>query len=158
MKNYERTAQFIQVMANVAVVVGIIFAVVQLHETRRIESIRLAVEATSPTRSPEFLVAYGKLVDAFALDTDMLNTDSLRPDLSLVMSVYDNIATLYLQNLADREIIQSLVRDAMSHLIPILEVKKWPKESRRNFDAALARMSAGQTNRNFNNKQEERHK
>jgi hypothetical protein len=158
MKNYERAAQFIQVLANVAVVIGIIFAVVQLHETRRIESIRLAVEATSPTRSPEFLVAYGKLVDAFAFDADMLNTDSLRGDLSLVMSVYDNIATLYLHDLADREIIEALVHDAMSHLVPILKVKKWPTESRRNFDGALARMSAGQTNRNIHNKQEERHK
>ena len=154
----KRIAQIIQILANLAVVLGIIFAIVQLHQTNRIESIRLAVEATDPTLTPEFLESYGKLKDAHDRDSDMLNTDSLRDDLSFVLTVYDNIAILYIHNLADREIIEARVYDAMSGLVPILEAKKWPTNSLSNFDSALSRMSTRHTNAENKNTQMERNK
>jgi hypothetical protein len=154
---YEVVAQFIQILANLAVVFGIIFAIVQLVQTNHIESVRLAVEATDPTRTREFLESYGKLLDAYDRDSEMLNTDSLQDDLSFVMTVYDNIAILYLHNLADKEIIKARVYDAMSRLAPILDAKKWPMGSRANFDAALARMSARHLNTENKNTQNERH-
>jgi hypothetical protein len=141
-KKYEMIAQFIQVLANVAVVLGIIFAAFQLIQTKHIESNRLAVDVTDPTQRPDFLDSYERIMDAYNLDHDMLNTDSLRSDLSFVMNVYDNIAILYLHHLVDPEIIEARVHDGMTRLVPILEAKKWPMASRTNFDAALALMSA----------------
>ena len=128
-------------LANGAVLIGIIFAVVQLLQTKQIESIRLAVDAKAPTRAPEFLNSYNKLLDAYNRDPEMLNTESLRDDLSFVMNVYDNIAVLYLHKLADRSIIEERVHDGMTRLEPVLKAMKWPAESRVNFDAVLKRMS-----------------
>lgn len=152
-KKCETAAQFVHILANVAVILGIIFAVVQIHQTKQIESVQLAVDATTPTRTTDFLESYRKLMDAYNIDHDMVNTDSLRGDLNLVMNVYDNIAILYLHNLADREIIEARVHDGMAKLVPVLEAKKWPTESRLNFDAALAMMSAHHTNRENTNTQ-----
>lgn len=157
-KKYEMAAQFIQILANIAVILGIIFAVVQIHQTKQIESVQLAVDATSPTRTTEFLESYRKLMDAYNIDHDMMNTDSLRGDLNLVVNVYDNIAILYLHNLADREILEARVYDGMAKLVPVLETKKWPTKSRSNFDAALALMSSHHTNTESTNTQNERNK
>ena len=87
----------------------------------------------------------------------MLNTDSLRSDLGFIMNVYDSIALLYLHDIADREIIETRVHDAMASLEPILKVKAWPMESRLNFDAALAQMSTQRGNAQNTNTQNERH-
>ena len=134
-------AELFQLLANGAVLLGIFFAVFQLRQTANIASIRLAVEATNPTRTANFLSSYKKLLDAHQQDPSMLNTDSLDDDLNFVMSVYDNIAILYIHNLADRKIIRNHVSDAMKRLTPVLQAKKWPPELRVNFDAAISQMS-----------------
>jgi len=155
---YDTGAQIVQMLANVAIVLGIVFAIAQLLQTRHIESIRLAVDATSPAGTREFLASYGKLVDAYHEDRDMLNTDSLRDDVSFVLTVYDNIAILYLHNLADRNIVEARVHDGMSQLIPILDAKKWPIEARSNLDAALTLMATQHRKRQTTNIRPETHK
>lgn len=134
-------AELLHILANGAVLLGVFFAVFQLRQTARIESVRLAVDTTNTTRTADFLRSYKKLLDAHHQDPDMLNTDSLDDDLNFVMSVYDNIAILYIHNLADRDLIKTHVSDAMKKLAPVLKAKKWPPELRVNFDEAISQMS-----------------
>lgn len=127
----------ISVAANVAVIAGVIFAFVQIGQSKQFERRRTAIDATAPTRSPEFLTAYTKLLDAYQGDPTMPYSSSLSDDLTYVMSVYDNIAILCLSGLADENFVKQRSFDAMTTLEPILDAMKWRPESRRNFDGLL---------------------
>ena len=104
---------------------------------RHFEQRRIAIEATAPTRSPEFLTAYTKLLDAYTADPTMLSSSSLSDDLTYVMNVYDNIAILCLSGLADKDLVKQRTLGAMRTLVPILDAMKWPPEFRKNFDTLL---------------------
>jgi hypothetical protein len=127
--------------ANVAVILGVVFAVVQITMTARTERVRLAIEAASPTQSKDFLDSYSKLIEAYRADRDMVGSDSLRDDLLFVMNVYDGIAVQYLNGLLDNEIVEKRLCDGMAAIVPVLDAMKWPTANRQHFDAALKRMS-----------------
>ena len=130
-------ANVIAIAANIAVIVGITAAFVQIRQANQFEQRRVAVEATAPTKSTEFLTAYSKLMDAYERDNTMFSSSSLFDDLTYVMNVYDDIAILYLNGLADKDLVKQRVRGALKALVPILNAMKWPAELRRNFDGLL---------------------
>lgn len=135
-------SSFLSGTANVAVILGVVFAIVQITMTARTERVRLAIDAASPTQAKEFLDSYSKLIDAYRADRDMVGADSLRDDLLFVMNVYDSIAVQYLNGLLDNEIVEKRLYDGMSSIVPVLDSMKWPLGNRLHFDEALQRMQA----------------
>ncbi len=131
-------ANVVSIVANIAIVAGVGFAFVQITQANQFERRRIAIEATAPTRSPEFLTAYSKLRDAYRDDPAMPSSASLWADLTYVVNVYDNIAILRLAGLADKDLVDQRVRRGVKTLVPILDAMKWPREYRANFDALLS--------------------
>jgi len=135
-----KTAQSVaSFLANVAVLIGIGFALIQLIQSDKSEKRRLAIEAVNQTRSSEFLNAYANLKTAYR-DGQVKGAPSLRNDINFVMNVYDHIALLYNNNLADRCIIKGSIHSAVKDLSPICDAMSYPKEYRTNIDILLALM------------------
>lgn len=124
------------VLANIAVILGIVFAVLQLVQTRSAERHRIAIEATAPLRSPKFLDAYTKVTDAARGGADIRHAVSALDDLYYVVSVYDNIALMYVSGLADKQLIRNETYNRLKVLMPIMQATGWPSdEERKNIDA-----------------------
>lgn len=131
------------VLANIAIVAGIGFAALQLTQFRSAERRRIAIEATTPLRSPQFLDAYTKVTDAASTDPDIRHAASVLDDLYYIVSVYDNIARLYVSGLADKEVIRNEVQGRLDVLVSVMEATGWPtREERKNLNALVAATSA----------------
>lgn len=128
--------------ANIAVIMGVIFAILQITMTTKTEKVRLAIEAAMPTQSKDFLESYSKLLESYRADKYMIDCDSLRDDLLFVMNVYDSIAVQYLNGLLENEIVEKRLCDGMISIVPVLDAMKWPPENRVHFNDALKRMRA----------------
>src|SRR6266576_5827680 len=98
---FGRIAQVVSFGANLAVMVGILFAFEQIRQANRIQRCQVSMAAIESTRSPAFLEAFGKLRDAYAEDPTMPSSDRLRGDLYYVLNIYDNMAILCLRGIAD---------------------------------------------------------
>ena len=135
---FKMIERVISILANIAVISGIIFAAIQITQSNKSEKRRIAIEAVSPTRSNDFLKAYARLKTAISIDSiDVEDQTSLIDDLNYVMNVYDNIAIMYISDLADRCIIKNAVYSAIREFSSILEAMSYPEEYRKNFDTLL---------------------
>lgn len=128
-------------LANAAVVTGIGFALYQLHQSNTFEKRRIGIEAVSQTKSAEFLKAYRMLKSAeetrqVADEEKIALVDSLNH----VMNVYDNIATLYINDLADKCIIKNGVYSGAKEMAPISDSLSYPAKYRKHFDFFLGLM------------------
>jgi hypothetical protein len=130
--------EFTAFAADVAVIAGILFAYIQIRQSRDIERCRVAMTAIEPTRSAPFLESYHKLKALHADDSALPSTE-LREPLYYVLNAYDNIAILCLRGLADTELVKASTYLSMKELVPILDSMKLPSESRTNIDLLLAR-------------------
>ena len=134
----------VAVLANVAVLSGVLFALDAVRRASHDEQRRTAIEAITPTRSPEFLQAYARLKATVqtgsALDASTVN------DLNLVANTYDNIAVLLQNDLADTCVVKHTVHQSLQEVLAILNRLPYPADYRRNIDAAaalLAKTSCG---------------
>jgi hypothetical protein len=137
-RNLERAFSF---FANVAVVVGIGFAVYQVRQTDVTERRRIAIEAVGQTRSPEFLTAYRRLKDAYASkQVNAGDSERLLDSLNHVMNVYDNVAILYAYGVGDRCIIKAGIESGAREVSPIAASFSYPDKYRDNFNSLLLLM------------------
>lgn len=142
---FRRAEKLITLSANIAVLLGVIFALDAITRSNESERRRTAIEAISQTRSPEFLRAYARLKTAAqsGQTTDMASTVD---DVNYVVNVYDNIAVLTINALADVCIVKKSLSSSLDEVRGILDRLSYPPEYRRNLDAAgslMARQSCG---------------
>lgn len=157
--------KIMSILASLAVILGVVIALRQLRQTDTIEQQRsvqseiaekrrLAIEAVSQTRSVEFLRAYRRLKVAYttqhleptkgesseAREEKWALTDSL----NYVMNVYDSIAIMYNNNLADRCIIKENIYSGSNEIATFCDAFSYPKGYRMNFNTMLALMEQQQ--------------
>jgi hypothetical protein len=138
MSNYGRTRlhnfQYITtIFANIAVIAGIIFAIIQIDQSTRSERRRVAIEAVKEVRTNDFLKAYARLKTAYIAKNTKDNS-LITDDLNYVMNVYDNIAVLYIYNIADRCIIKNSIYPAVEEVYAMLTFFSYPEEYKKNFN------------------------
>jgi hypothetical protein len=105
---YTFLAKTFSLLANIAVVAGIWFAVSQIRQTEKIEKRRVAIEAVNQARSAEFLKAYRQLKSACREDISRVEKSekaTLVDSLNHTMNVYDHLARMYLSDVADKCVI-----------------------------------------------------
>jgi hypothetical protein len=129
-----RSVQWATLFTNIAVMAGILFAYYQFTEANKAERRRLAIEAVSQTRSAEFLKAYADLRTAYHDGRVEGDPVAIRDDINLVISVYDHIALLYINELADRCVIKNTVYTAVKELRPICDAMRYREENREHVD------------------------
>jgi len=130
------TASF---LADIAVVLGIAFAVIQLTHADRSERRRVAIDAVNQTRSPAFLKAYTNLKMSY--QGGQVHGDlPLLEDVNYLVNVYEHIALLYMNDLADKCLIRQSVYPALRELSPIWDAMSYPKNYRENIDRLLIAM------------------
>lgn len=102
-------SKIVSFLANVAVVGGIYFAYTQINLSVTMEKQRIAIDAVSRARSPEFLKAYRQLKSVCermpprATEQEKL---ALADPFNYVVSVYGQTERIYINNIADRCIIR----------------------------------------------------
>lgn len=128
-------APLIAVLANIAVILGVVFAFVglvfgfgQLRQMRLSDSQRVAIEVTAPLRSPEFLNAFARIVERAREDPNLRRAPDQMTDLYYVSSVYDRIALLYRCELADARVIEGEL-SGLGTLLPIMNATGYPAEA-----------------------------
>lgn len=131
--------RIISIIANISVIVGIIFVFIQIIQSNHFERRRIAIETISQTRSNEFLKAYTR-IKTYHNSKQVKDYNSLVDDINYVINAYDNIANLYINNLADKCIIKRSVFSATKELSPILDSMEYPVEYRKNFDKFIILM------------------
>lgn len=135
----DKISKWLSIGANAVVIIGIILAFVQFSHMKRNEKIQNAINALNQTRSSEFLKAYTRLKTA-QRGRNTQDTQTLIDDLNYVMNTYDNIALLYINDLADRCVIKGGTHTATKEVSSIFEALSYPKENRNNFDRFVALM------------------
>lgn len=136
---FKKIEKLISILANVAVICGIIFALVQITQANKSEKRRISIDAVSQTRSNDFLKAYARLKTAYT-SQEVKDHTSLIDDLNFVINVYDNIAILYINDLADKSIIKANIYPTAKELSSILDAMSYPKEYKKNIETLLVLM------------------
>ena len=130
----------VSVLANVAVVVGIAFAFVEIRRSSQAEMRRTTIEAIGPTRSPEFLKSYARLKTAVQKQ-EVADNSSVVDDLNYVMNVYDNVAILVISDLVEPCIVKDAVYPALEDFRAILRGLSQPEGDRQNLDIASSMLA-----------------
>lgn len=129
-----------QLAANLAVIVGIVFLVIQIRQAESLQKIRLAVDISEPLQSEKFTSSYLSLVDAYREDNQMLNRSSLKDDMYYVVNIYDSICVLYLHGLVQNEVLEARLYRGMTNLVPVLNAMNLSSENRKRFESMIKRM------------------
>lgn len=137
----KQVERYFSLLANISVVIGIAFALYQIHQSNAFEERRTAIAAINQTRSSDFLKSYRSLKTAY--ETNQLadeERDALIDSLNHVMNVYDNIAILYINDLVDRCIVNDAVYSGAKEMATICNALKYPPEYRQQFDLFISLM------------------
>ena len=138
-ESFKNFVQVVGLLANIAIIVGIAFAFIQIKQANQTERKRVAIEAVRQTRSNEFTQAHTRLRTIYVsqhLNTENLN--SIIDDLNYTMNVIDDIAILYINDIADKCIIKNMIYDSLKEFSPVLDFLSsslsYPDEYRKNFE------------------------
>jgi hypothetical protein len=142
---FKKVERVTALLSSVAVVAGVFFAVYQLKQSDAAERRRAAIESGGRTRSAEFLNDYRVLKAAY-LRGHISEEEkvSLADPLNYVMNVYDGVALMYINNLADRCIIKDYVYEGAKEMAEISKGLSYPDDYRKNFDLSLRLMEKEQ--------------
>ncbi len=135
----ERSEKAVAMIANVFVIAGILIAVIQLCQSRQTERTQNAINTINLTRSSEFLKAFARLKTAVETQT-VLDKVGLIDDLNFVMNTYDNMALLYINDVADRCVLKNAIHPSLREIVDISDAFLYPKGSRQNVDKVLELM------------------
>jgi hypothetical protein len=138
----------VSILASLAIVAGVFFAISQIRLSSAIEKRRVAVEAVRQIRSAEFIKAFRRLKTVYQTrQVDEKDKDSVIDSLNHVMNVYDDIAVVYINDIADKCIIKDgvyLSAMEMSDISAALSASppenRNPPENRKHFDLLLKLM------------------
>jgi hypothetical protein len=134
--------RLLSILASFATAAGIFFAFYQIRLSNTIEKRGLAVEAIRQTRTPEFIKAFRQLRTAYETrQVDEKDKDSLIDSLNHVMNVYDDIAVLYINDIADKCIIKDSIYASAREMSAIsAALSPSPPEKRGHFNSLLRLM------------------
>lgn len=138
----ERMASIAAIGASLATVAGIFFVIYQIRLSNTIEKRRVAVEAVRQTRSAEFIKAFRQSKVVYQTGKiDAKDKDALEDSVNHVMNVYDDIAVIYINDLADKCLIKESVYVAAKEWSTISKgVSSSVPEDRKHFDLLLQLM------------------
>lgn len=133
------------VLANITVVIGIVFAYIQIKQQGELEKTRLAFDTVVQLRSPQFISAYEKIFAVYktnALDKSHPEV-TYTSELNVVMNTFNSISLIYSNSLADKCIIKQSVSPLTEEFKPVLEYVLKPYHSnstkmfREGFDSLV---------------------
>jgi hypothetical protein len=124
----------VDLISKLSVIIAVLFVIFQLNQNDRLERRRIAIEAVNKTRQVEFIQAYARL-KTFRQTKQVEEKQTFVDDLNYVMSVFDNIAILYLNGLADPCVIKNAIEFNLDEVLMIINsLENYPIEYRRNID------------------------
>lgn len=131
---FHKFERFASIGANIVVILGIFFALYQIIQSNDAEKRRIAIESIGTTRTTEFVKALARLKTTYNLK-NIENQKIFIDDLNYLISIYDNIAMLYINDIADKAIIKEAIASNINDIYNILNLlEKYPHEYRKNID------------------------
>jgi hypothetical protein len=117
-----------------SVIIAVLFVIIQMNQNDRLERRRIAIEAVNKTRQIEFIRAFARL-KTFYETKELDEKQNFVDDLNYVMSIFDNIAVLYLNGLVDQCVIKNAIEYNLDEVITIINsLENFPFEYRKNID------------------------
>jgi hypothetical protein len=112
-----------ELLSNVVIIIGIIFAYEQLEQQTQLEKTRIAIETITQIRDVQFLVAYSELVSIYKQNRlDNVHTEiTYTRQLNIVLSSFNSIEILYTNDLANKCIIKKSVSPFINEFGPVLD-------------------------------------
>jgi hypothetical protein len=123
MKNLELIEKFSVILGTFAVIGALIIAKSEFDLSKKTELKSTAIEALKEVRNIDFINSSIRL-KKFIIEKKIIDSNSIdifNNDLNRVLNVYDNIAILYNNNLADKCIIKSNIYDAVSEILNLID-------------------------------------
>ncbi len=134
LRTWERASRVITFSTKLSVIVAVGFGIFQVNYQREVEARKVAIELANATREPGFLRAFSRLKGACA-GAVVEDKQGFVDDLNHVVAVFDNIAILYLNDLADREIVGESIGGKLKEFCGIMDsIEGFPPEERINID------------------------
>jgi hypothetical protein len=140
-RNFCQTlAHLIDMGSKLSVIIAAVFVIIQLNQNDRLERRRVAIDAINKTRQVEFIQAFARL-KTFRQTKQVEEKQAFVDDLNYVMSIFDNIAVLYLNGLADRCVIKNAIEFNLDEVLMIINsLENYPFEYRKNIDLLKKRL------------------
>jgi hypothetical protein len=140
----EKFKNAISVIANIAVIFGILIAYIEYNKKDENQRQSVAIEALKPIMTYQFVIELNNIIKEvnaghFELSSEH-NKSQISDRINYIMSSYNYIACLYNNNLADRKIIQDNIKPAINNLPTVLDKIGYPKILRNNFDIMLSKI------------------
>ena len=130
----KKVDHIVDLVSKLSVIIAIFFVVFQFNQNERLERRRIAIEAVNKTRQVEFIQAFTRLKTVY--ETKKVDEkQTFVDDLNYVMSVFDNIAILYLNGLADPCVIKNAIEFNLDEVLMIIHsLENYPIDYRRNIE------------------------
>lgn len=133
--------EYITLLMKISVIIAVILGLFQLNQNDRAEKRRIAIEAVRQTRTVEFIKALTRLKKGCE-NRKIDDNQAFRDDLNFVMSVYDNIAILYLNDIVDKRIIKNAVKSGLNDFMKTLDsISDFPFEYRESMDSLKTKLN-----------------
>ncbi len=140
LKMWGRVDQVITFSTKLSVIIAIVFGMYQVCSQHTVETRKVAIELVNATREPGFLQAFSRLKGACE-GAVVEDKQRLVDDLNHLIAVFDNIAILYLNDLADPEIIAESIEGKLMEFCGMLDtIEGFPGEERNNIDLLKKRL------------------
>ncbi len=122
------TKEILSLLANFAIVLGILFAIIQINNDKKIERKKIAIETIDKTRTQEFIRSYVRIKRCIE-NNEKHNIDEItfQIDINYIANIYGNIQRLYNKDLVEKHIIKDGIQDGLSmfcNLIKQLDVNQ----------------------------------
>lgn len=129
-----RVDQVITFSTKLSVIIAIVFGIYQVYHQESVETRKVAIELVNSTKEQGFLEAFSRLKGVSG-GTAVVSKQDFVDDLNHVLAVFDNIAILYLNDLADRDIIDACIGGKLEELCEMLDsFTGFPGHERTNID------------------------
>ena len=155
----DQAEKITSIIANILIILGLIFALVQIIQVGRIEKRRIAIEAIEKIRTPEYIKAVARLktitnfvkkegikpipisltqdrerletiLNSIEIEGIELTNILLIDDINYILNTYDNLAILYINDLVDKQIIENNVCENILEISDTLDFFECPDLTR----------------------------
>ena len=132
MELIKRTNIILSILASIAMIIGIFYAVLEYHHKKTNDKLLFTIEAINQTKTDKFINSYKRLkISYHSQKIDDIN--QYTDDLNYVLNIYDNIAILCIHDLTENCMVKEAVYADLEFFIEIMKSCKVPPDTQKSI-------------------------
>jgi hypothetical protein len=125
-------------VANLAIIIGIIVAIVQYLKAVEIDRRQTSIAILKPTREVPVIQSLRRLIVALHEHSQSELTPKLIEDADLVLNVYDSVAIYYFFGAVNKCLVKEHVHAILPDVVEVIRARGYPDSSLRRVSALKA--------------------